>query len=907
MKDYFSFISNAHPQYIENLYENFKKNPESVEDEFKKFFEGYDFANANFTNTKDTNFSAEEFKVYHLIQAYRDYGHLVAKTNPLRPRKDRGVRLDLEYFGLKETDLEKIYQVGNELQLGATSLKNIIEHLQKCYIGTIGFEYSFIRQDEELNWFKTKIEQNPNFVPTSLEKKKKILRNLNKAVVFEEFLGKKFIGEKRFSLEGGESTIPALDTIINVAASLGVEQVVLGMAHRGRLNVLTNIVGKTYEEIFGEFEGQFNTDTMGSGDVKYHKGFSSMYTLDNKEEIHIRLSPNPSHLEAVNPVVEGLSRAKGDILYNSDYSKVLPILIHGDAALAGQGIGQEVIQMAYLEGFTTGGTIHFIINNQIGFTTDWDDARSSDYCSAIASIVQAPVLHVNGDDVEAVVYAAEMAAAYRQKFAKEIFIDMVCYRKHGHNEGDDPKYTQPSMYTIISQKKNPRDIYGDKLTNTGQIEAALVADMEIEFRKELQERLDEVKQKKRIYKLRPHEAAWKSMRRAVDKDFESSPVTNIKKEVFELLSEKIHEIPTNIKVLKKVEKQMTEWKAKMKEQQILDWQGAELLAYASILNEGNSIRFTGEDVKRGTFTHRHACLFDENYDTEYNRLNQISPKQGKLHIYNSHLSEYGVMGYEFGYSLSSPEILVIWEAQFGDFVNGAQIILDQFLLSSETKWDMNSGMVLLLPHGYEGQGPEHSSARMERFLQGCAENNIQVVNITTPANLFHVLRRQLKRNIRIPLVVMSPKSLLRHPKCISVVSDILEGGFKELIDDDKVKASKVKRVLFCSGKLYYELLERQETTKREDIAIVRLEQLYPFPKGQIELIFNKYDKAIYYWVQEEAANMGAWTFLLHQSVMHWNKIQWTYIGRQVSASPATGHKKIHLEEQLNIIDKAFKS
>jgi 2-oxoglutarate dehydrogenase E1 component len=905
MKDKFSYISNAHPQYIEGLYNSFKSNPESVEEEFRKFFEGFEFASTNFAAGDQGSFSSEEFKVYHLIQAYRELGHLLATTNPLRPRKDRGVRLDLAYFGLKEADLKKTFQVGTELKIGPATLEKIIDHLSKCYLGNVGFEYSFIRNDEELNWFKHKIEQNPNFVPASLEKKKRILKNLNKAVVFEEFLGKKFIGEKRFSLEGGESTIPALDTIIHAAAAQGVQQVVFGMAHRGRLNVLANIMGKTYEEIFSEFEGQYAKDTMGSGDVKYHKGFSSMYPLDSGREIYIQLSPNPSHLEAVNPVVEGMARAKADILYSSDYSKVLPILIHGDAAVAGQGIGQEVIQMAYLEGFTTGGTIHFIINNQIGFTTDFDDARSSDYSSAIAAIVQAPVIHVNGDDVEAVVYAAEMAAEYRQKFGKEIFIDMVCYRKHGHNESDDPKYTQPSMYSIISQKKNPRDIYGEKLTNTGQIEAALVKEMDKEFREELQARLDNVKQKEVAYKKRPHEAAWKQMKRATLKDFDKSPATGITEKLYQLVGEKIHALPKDIKVLKKVEKQMAEWRSKMMDQKILDWQGAELLAYGSLLAEGHSIRFTGEDVKRGTFTHRHACLFDENYDTEYCRLNHITPDQGKMFMYNSHLSEYGVLGYEFGYSLASPENLVIWEAQFGDFVNGAQIIIDQFILSSETKWSFNSGLVMLLPHGYEGQGPEHSSARMERFLQGCAENNIQVANITTPANLFHAMRRQMKRNFRIPLVVMSPKSLLRHPKCISPVGDVLKGEFQEVIDDSLAVANKVNRVLFCSGKIYYELLEKQEADKRNDIAIVRVEQLYPLPVKQIEAVFAKYKNASYHWVQEEASNMGSWMFLMHQSMEIWGELKWKYIGRKASASPATGYKKQHLKEQEAIIQASF--
>lgn len=901
--DKFSFISNAHPQYIEGLYNDFRANPESVEEEFRQFFAGYEFASTNFA--EPSSFSSDEFKVYNLIQAYRNIGHLVADTNPLRPRKDRGAKLSIQHFGLQEADLKKTFQVGSELGLGPVSLERILEHLRKCYNGTIGFEFNFIRNDEERLWFKAKIEQNPNFVQTGIDKKTKILRNLNKAVVFEEFLGKKFIGEKRFSLEGGESTIPALDSIINTASNVGVKQVVLGMAHRGRLNILANIMGKTYEEVFGEFEGLYSKETMGSGDVKYHKGYSSMYPLDKGGEIYIKLSPNPSHLEAVNPVVEGLARANGDILFDSDYSKVLPILIHGDAAVAGQGIGQEVIQMAYLEGFSTGGTIHFIINNQIGFTTDFDEARSSDYSSAIASMIQAPVIHVNGDDVEAVVFACEMATEYRQKFSKEIFIDMVCYRKHGHNESDDPKYTQPTMYEIISKKKNPRDMYGEKLAQQGEIEQALVKQMDLEFRNDLQARLDNVKQKGITYKNRPHEKAWEKMVKATAADFEKSPATGISEKDFQTIAQGLHAIPADFKPLKKVEKQMGEWKTRMIEKRELDWQGAELLAYGSLLIEGSNIRFTGEDVKRGTFTHRHACIFDESFDTEYNRLNQLAKKQGKLHIHNSHLSEYGVLGYEFGYSLASPDNFVIWEAQFGDFVNGAQIIIDQFLTSSETKWGVGSGMMMLLPHGHEGQGPEHSSARMERFLQSCAEYNIQVANITTPGNMFHAIRRQMKRNFRIPLVVMSPKSLLRHAKCVSPVEEVLQGSFQEIIED-KADAKKVKRVLFCSGKIYYDLLDAQEKGKREDIAIVRLEQIYPLPTKQLEAIFKKYANAELYWVQEEPSNMGAWTYLMHQAYMQWNKIPWTYVGRISAASPATGYKKQHMKEQDEIINTCFK-
>ena len=906
MTSSFSFISNAHPSVIERLYNDYKSNPSSIDPEYRKFFDGFDFAVGRETigGSSSSSFSSDEFKVFHLIQYYRHYAHLIADTNPLRKRKDRGFNTSLSHFGLTEADLTKTYAVGSELGLGQASLQAILDRLHKIYVNKIGFELQSVRNEEEYQWLKDAAEKRYLDKKFNSEKQHKALKSLNRAVVFEEFLGKKFIGEKRFSIEGGESTIPALEAIIDKTGELGTEEVVIGMAHRGRLNVLVNIMKKTYEEIFTEFEGTNIDSAAGDGDVKYHKGFSSMWPT-SQGDLYVNLLANPSHLEAVNPVVLGFSRAKADIEYQSDYSKVLPVIIHGDAAVAGQGIGQEVIQMSQLKGYRNFGTIHFVINNQIGFTTDWDDARSSDYCTAIAAMLNCPVFHVNGDCAEDVIFACEVATEYRMKFKKDVFIDMVCYRKHGHNESDDPKYTQPELYNIIAKKKNPRDVYADYLSHQGSVEADMVKKLDKELYDDLQDKLNKVKEETKDYVYRPHEKAWLNLQKARALDFEKSPNTAISEADFKLIADKITNIPANFSPLKKIEKQMADWKTRMLEKRELDWQAGELLAYGSLLKEGKIVRLSGEDVKRGTFSHRHACIFDQNNNQEHNRLNAISDKQAQAHIFNSLLSEYAVLGFDFGYSIASPDNLVIWEAQFGDFSNGAQIIIDQFLMSSETKWKINSGMVLLLPHGYEGQGPEHSSARMERFLQQCAEFNVQVCNITTPANYFHAIRRQLARNFRIPLVIMSPKSLLRHPNCISPVEDILNGEFQELIDDTKADVKKVKRVLHCSGKIYYELLAKKETDKRDDIAIIRLEQLYPIPINQVEGVFEKYKKAEHVWVQEEPANMGAWTYLLDRQYRMKGEVVYKVVARKTSSFPATGNKKQHLLELQDLLDRAF--
>ena len=913
MKD-FQYITNSHPTYIENLYKDFLKDPASVDEDMRRFFEGFDFAvtynkpSSNGTAaTASVAFDAarlnKEINVYQLIQAYRRKGHLVAKTNPIRERKDRKANLSLENFGLTEQDLNSTFEAGKFVGLGNVPLKDIIAHLQKCYTHHLGVEFRADNSTRKLNWIMNAVE-NTMLQPVPLEQKKRILQKLNEGVMFEKFLHTKYVGQKRFSLEGGETTIAALDAIINTAAENNVQEVVIGMAHRGRLNILANILGKTYEQIFSEFEGTATPDTtMGSGDVKYHLGFSSEVETAAGKKINLKLCPNPSHLEAVDPVVVGFARSKADILYNSDFDKILPILIHGDASLAGQGVVYEVLQMSGLKGYYTGGTIHFVINNQIGFTTDFDDARSSDYCTSVAAMVKAPVFHVNGDDPETVIKAVEIATLYRQEFNSDIFIDMVCYRRHGHNEGDEPKFTQPQLYAAIDKHENPREVYTHYLMENGEPDAQdLAKEMEKKFVADLQERLDEVKQNPLPYTFQKPELQWKSLRRATAVDFEASPVTAINDKDFKILFDGLMKWPENFKPLRKVEKLMQDKIKLYNDEQKVDWATAELMAYGSLLIQDKDVRMSGQDVKRGTFSHRHSVIYDENTNTEYNRLNHFTETQPPFRIYNSLLSEYAVLGFEYGYSMANPNSLVIWEAQFGDFCNGAQTMIDQFIAAAETKWLRMNGVVMLLPHGYEGQGPEHSSGRMERFLQMCAELNMVTTNITTAANFFHALRRQVAWPFRKPLINFSPKANLRHPGSYSLASEFTNGGFKEVIDDTFIKdAAEVTKVLFCSGKMYFDLAERQSKENRTDIAIIRVEQLYPLPQKKLDELYKKYNKAIWHWVQEEPLNMGAATFLR----MNLKNINFYITSRTPSASTATGYSKVHAKEQAELVEKAF--
>ena len=918
MKD-FSYITNSHPSFIENLYNEFLKDPNSIDPDIKKFFEGFDFAvsgrrqaapsetpktstaSATVTDSSAINWM-KEINAYRMISDYRYKGHLIATTNPIRARKDRGANLDLSFFGFTEADLDQTFHAGNLIGLGVTTLRNILAHLQKCYASHVGIEFKYISDQKKVDWLTNEIEQNLN-QPLPLNKKKRVLEKLNQGVMFEKFLHTKYIGQKRFSLEGGETTIAALDEIIHTAANNDVQEIVIGMAHRGRLNVLANVLGKTYEQIFSEFEGTAIMDqTMGSGDVKYHMGYGSEITTTDNKNIHLKLMPNPSHLEAVDPVVVGFARAKADILYKSDFDKILPILIHGDASVAGQGVVYEVLQMSDLEGYYTGGTIHFVINNQIGFTTDFDDARSADYCTSVAAMVQAPVLHVNGDDAEAVVKCAGIATRYRQEFNTDIFIDMVCYRKHGHNEGDDPKYTQPQLYALIDKHLNPREVYVKYLLEQGESDAQeLAKEMEKKFWADLQERLDEVKQKPLPYTYQQPEIEWNSLRKATAADFDQSPLTAISETEIKRMFEGLMKWKEGLTPLKKVEKLLQEKVKLLETENKIDWATGELLAYSSLLVENKIVRMSGQDVQRGTFSHRHAVLRDEVTNEKYTRLNHFQEEQEKFRIYNSLLSEYGVLGFEYGYGLANPNALVIWEAQFGDFCNGAQTMIDQFIVAGEQKWNRMNGLVMLLPHGYEGQGPEHSSARMERFLQMCAELNMVITNITTAANLFHALRRQMTWEFRKPMINFSPKANLRYPGSYSQISDFTQGGFKEVIDDTVEDVSAIKKVLFCSGKLFFELAEKKQKENRSDVALIRVEQIYPLPTKQLKALHEKYSKAIWFWVQEEPLNMGAASFLQ----TNLKTINFGVISRHASASTATGYNKVHKVEQQEIVDIAF--
>ncbi len=907
MTDY-SHVFNAHPSYIEKLYQQYKLKPSDVDEGWRTFFQGFDFAgNGSASQPASVEDVQREFGVLSIIHGFRTRGHLLSQTNPIRSRKDRKPHLELSDYNLSDSDLKRRFRAGAEVGLPNSSLQEVLDKMHKVYSGPIGFEFAHIENKERRMWLRQRIEGrdlNHDFgLPK--EKKRRILEKLNGAVVFEEFLHTKYLAQKRFSLEGGEMTIAALDAIINKGAEADVEEVIIGMAHRGRLNVLANIMGKTYEQIFNEFEGTAVPNlAFGDGDVKYHLGFSSQVKTTGGQTVHLKLVPNPSHLESVNPVVQGFARAKADILYDQNYDRILPILVHGDAAIAGQGIVYETAQMSKLEGYYTGGTVHFVINNQIGFTTDFDDARSSTYCTGAANMIQSPVFHVNGDDPEAVIFAVELAMEYRQKFNNDVFIDMVCYRRHGHNEGDNPMFTQPKMYEIIKDHPDPRELYAKKLIDRGDLDKALGEEMESAFWDELQKRLELVKEKPLPYEYQAPEQAWRELKRkASAADFLDSPPTGIAEEDAIRISEHLLSIPKGFKVLRGVDR-LLKSKKKLWSDQNLDWSMAELLAYGSILLEDKDVRMSGQDVKRGTFSHRHAVFHDAVTYEEYNRLSDIDSNQGRFLIYNSLLSEFGVLGFEYGYSLATPEALVVWEAQFGDFYNGAQVIVDQYITAAESKWQRMSGLVMLLPHGYEGQGPEHSSARMERFLQSCAEFNMTIANITTPANFFHVLRRQLARPFRKPLIVMSPKSLLRHPLCISKLKDFTSGqSFQEVLDDPKVgsKVKEIKRVLYCSGKIYYDLLQAKEERKRSDIAIVRLEQLYPFPLKQMEQLQKKYKNASSFWVQEEPSNMGAWQYFWS----FYQNLDIELIARKSSASPATGYKKVHDETQQQLIDDAF--
>jgi 2-oxoglutarate dehydrogenase E1 component len=901
-----SYLSNADVDSVDHLYQQYKKDRTSVDESWQRFFEGFDLAYGDLgLADQGTGVVSEdmmkEINVLHLINnGYRTRGHLFTQTNPVRKRRPYTPDLAIENFGLTKEDLEKTFHAGVEIGIGPAKLKDIIAHCEQTYCNSIGVEYMYITHTEQRKWLQERMESRKNTPNFSLEQKRLTLERLNHAVAFENFLHTKYVGQKRFSLEGLETLIPALDAVIELGAMRGVEEFVIGMAHRGRLNVLANIMKKSYAEIFSEFEGKAYKDAIFEGDVKYHLGYTSKVKTTFGKEVKLNLCPNPSHLESVNPVAQGLVRSKVKRHYNGDNTKVTPILIHGDAAMAGQGIVYEVIQMAGLDAYDVGGTLHLITNNQIGFTTNYTDGRTSIYCTDVAKTTKCPVFHVNGDDVESLIYTIKLALEYQHTFSTDVFIDILGYRKYGHNEGDEPRFTQPTLYKAIAKHPNPREIYSKKLLEQGSIEANLAKTMEKDFKALLQQNLDDVRNDKKPKNNNLPKNSWSKIKIGTKADFEKTAKTAVSLALLKEVASAITLIPDNKLPIKKVEKLYNDRRQMIKDG-VYDWAMGELMAYGTLAQEGFPVRMTGQDVERGTFSHRHAIIKTEDGDSEYMPLNHISDKQATVEIYNSLLSEFAVLGFEYGYSLNMPYGLTIWEAQFGDFANGAQVIIDQYLASGETKWGRFSGLVMLLPHGYEGQGPEHSSARLERYLQLCAAANMQVMNITTPANLFHAMRRQLHRDFRKPLVIMSPKSLLRHPLCVSTTDEFTKGAFKEVMDDTYVDAKAVKKVNFCSGKVYYDLLEKQQADNRKDVAIVRVEQLYPMPETKMNAIFEKYPDAVFSWVQEEPKNMGAW---LHVLRYDWPK-QLKGNTRKSSASPATGYASVHKQEQQAIVDEAF--
>jgi len=899
--DKHSYLNN-NPEYIEEIYKNYLQNPDSVEETWRKFFEGFEFARKNYE--AEDSVSSSEFKVINLIEDYRKRGHLFTKTNPVRTRRQYSPTLDLHHYGLEEKDLEQTFQAGNKVGIGAAKLKDIISVLDQTYCGSVAVEYVYIRNTEQVAWLKDRMEgtrNTPNFAP---ERKQRILYKLTQAVGFEKFIHKKFPGQKRFSLEGAEALIPALESVIDSGAKRGIKEFMIGMAHRGRLNVLANIMNKPYYDIFSEFAGYEYDDASLLGDVKYHLGYTTKRTTSKGFEVLLTLSPNPSHLEAVNPLVEGMVRARIDDESNDlKEENITPILIHGDASIAGQGVVYEVVQMSQLKGYKTGGTIHLVVNNQVGFTTNYLDARSSTYSTDVGKTVQSPIFHVNGDDVEAVAYTIQLAMEFRQKFKKDVFIDLLCYRKYGHNEGDEPRFTQPILYKYIEKHPDPRHIYAQKLMAEKSLSKEKIERMETAFNEHLEESLDRAKKITKADITNFLEAEWKDIRKAQSKDFDYSPDTFVEEEVLKSIGKKITEVPEGKKLFRKLIRLQKNREDMLFKDDKLDWAMGELLAYGSLLVEGYPVRISGQDVERGTFSHRHAVFTLEDSAETYTPLQHINEKQARFSIYNSSLSEYGVLGFEYGYALASPNDLTIWEAQFGDFSNGGQIIFDQFMSSAEDKWKVMNDLVVFLPHGYEGQGPEHSSARIERFLTLCAENNMQVCQPTTPANLFHMLRRQVYREFRKPLVVFTPKSLLRHHLAVSQLKDFATGGFKEIIDDKVEKPEEITKVAFCSGKIYYDLIEEKEKLgNKEHIAIIRMEQLYPLPKVQFHKLLKKYSNARdIVWVQDEPYNMGAWPFIKSEL----DHIDWHIISRPATGSPATGSSKFHNMQQRKIIEKLF--
>lgn len=910
--DKFSFLNAAHTAYFAQLYDEYLINPDRVEPSWRAFFQGFDFG---MESAHEGDFEMDqaaapvvipdnvqkEFQVVKLIDAYRTRGHLFTKTNPVRERRTYEPTLDLVNFGLSDADLNTDFDSGELIGLGRTSLKNIIAHLKQVYCESIGVEYMYIRKPAEVKWIQNWLHNNNNHPNFNKDEKLQILKKLNEAVSFESFLHTKYVGQKRFSLEGNESLIPALDALVEGASQKGVNHFVLGMAHRGRLNVLTNIFGKPVTDIFSEFDGKDYEQDIFDGDVKYHLGYTSKRKTDNGNDININIVPNPSHLETVGAVVEGIARAKQDMHSPEDFSKVLPIVLHGDAAIAGQGIVYEVVQMAQLDAYKTAGTIHMVVNNQVGFTTNYLDARSSTYCTDIAKVTLSPVLHVNADDAEAVVHAMNFALDYRMEFGRDVFIDLLGYRKYGHNEGDEPMFTQPQLYKAIKKHENPRDIYAAKLLSEGIIDKDTVKKFETAYKGQLEDQLASSREKENTVITPFMQDEWKGFEQATEVEMMQKVETGVDRKVLEKITKTISQLPKGDNFIRKIKK-IIEVRQTMFDEDKLDWAMGEHLAYGSLMMEGYNVRMSGQDVERGTFSHRHAVVKSENNEHEFILHNHIDGVKGKMDIYNSHLSEYGVVGFEYGYALAQPQTLTIWEAQFGDFSNGAQIMMDQYISAGEDKWKNQNGLVKLLPHGYEGQGAEHSSARIERYLQLCAKDNMFMANCTTPANMFHLLRRQMLVNYRKPLVVFTPKSLLRYPKAVSTVAELEKGSFQEVIDVDGDAFAKAKTLVFVSGKFYYDLLEYREEHNRTDVALVRVEQLFPLPVDQMQEVIKKYGSKDVVWAQEEPRNMGAYSHLM----LHMPETRnWRVCSRNMYAAPASGSSTRSKARQAKVIEDVF--
>jgi len=952
-----SFLQGGNSPFIEDLYLKYLNNPDSIPRSWVEFFDGLgedqkiiekeilgpSWAPRKKNNLK-TNFiekvsdkkelpangnlvsqennekeKVQSVKAIALIRAYRIRGHLIANLDPLGMMERKYLHeLHPADHGFKKEDYNKKIYLHSYMDRGYSTVSEIISFLKKTYCSTIGVEYMHISDPIEKVWFRERMEKEENQLKFTDNGKKAILNKLIQAEGFEKFLAQKFVGTKRFGLDGAESLIPALEQIIKRGGQLGVKEVKIGMPHRGRLNVLANLLQKSYKRIFNEFAGEFsNTPADSTGDVKYHLGASSNREFDGNL-VHISLTDNPSHLEAVNPVVLGQVRAKQFFHKDKLRKQVIPVLLHGDAAFAGQGVVAECFAMSGLPGHNTGGTIHIIVNNQIGFTTNPRFARSSPYPSDLGKVVEAPILHCNGDDPEAVVHCAKIAIEFRQKFNRDVVIDMICYRRFGHNEGDEPSFTQPLMYKKIKQHPTTLNVYGKKLIQEGTIKEEEFNKMKKEFRNLLDEQFKTAKNYKP--KLEWYEGVWSRFKPERGKDRRG--VTGVSIDKIKKIGEKITHIPQDFKVHSTI-KRIFENKKKMFETgKGFDWATAEQLAFGTLLDEGYPVRLAGQDSGRGTFSQRHSVLRDQTNNKYYTPLNNISKKQKRFEVIDSLLSEFAVLGFEHGYALSEPTSLVVWEAQFGDFANGAQVIIDQFVASGERKWSRASGLVMLLPHGYEGQGPEHSSARLERFLQLCAQENIQVVNCTTPANYFHVLRRQMLREFRKPLIIMTPKSLLRNKRCLSNIEDFTKkNSFHRVLPDhaeiksygliNLKKDKKIKKVILCSGKVYFDLLESREKIKNDKVYFIRIEQLYPFPVKTLAVELKRFRKnAKFYWCQEEPQNMGAWNSAR-------NYIEWTlnhidaehrevrYIGRKPAASPATGYIKRHIDQQKQIVEKVL--